>query len=179
MVRKATRFLRFVAEVEDPTTVVGLDVLKQTYSIVLLSNEDGLVESYTCSSDEATLAHQLTNRVSKSNTLSMSLIQPGSCLRRFWRRQVLLWRNKKLHARMLPVVISHENQWKYIIIQLVTDGALCLPGYSDGRKVHAGFKLSHLQRARLRNTRPSSPFGLHPHWDEGRVLHFRLEVGQQ
>ena len=32
--------------------------------------------------------------------------------------------------------------------------------------------------ARLRNTWPSSPFGLHPYWDEGRVLHFRLEVGR-
>ena len=34
------------------------------------------------------------------------------------------------------------------------------------------------KRARLRNTRPSSPFGLHPHRDEGRVLHFRLETVQ-
>ena len=25
----------------------------------------------------------------------------------------------------------------------------------------------------------SSPFRLHPHWDAGRVLHFRLEVGQK
>ena len=25
------------------------------------------------------------------------------------------------------------------------------------------------------NTRPSSPFGLRPHCDEGRVLHFSLE----
>ena len=28
------------------------------------------------------------------------------------------------------------------------------------------------------NTRPSSPLGLSPHCDEGRVLRFTLEVGQ-
>ena len=39
-------------------------------------------------------------------------------------------------------------------------------------------KKSDLQIARLRNTPPSSPFGLHPHWEEGRVLHFQLETGK-
>ena len=36
---------------------------------------------------------------------------------------------------------------------------------------------SDFQRVRLPDTRLSSQFGLHPHWDEGRVLYFRLEVG--
>ena len=41
----------------------------------------------------------------------------------------------------------------------------------------SGLRRADFHRARLRNTRPSSPFELHPHWDEGWVLHFRLEVG--
>lgn len=59
MVKKATRISRFVAAVEDQPVVVGLDVHKRTYSVALFSKEDGLVESYTCPSGEAALAHQL------------------------------------------------------------------------------------------------------------------------
>lgn len=40
--------------------VVGLDVHNKTYSVALSSKEGGLVESYTCPSGEAALAHQLT-----------------------------------------------------------------------------------------------------------------------
>lgn len=60
MVRKATRISRFVAAAEDQPVVVGLDVHKKTNSVALFSKEDGLVESYTCPSGEAALAHQLT-----------------------------------------------------------------------------------------------------------------------
>jgi transposase len=59
MVKKATRISQFVAAVEDQPVVVGLDVHKKTYSVALFAKENGLVESYTCPSSEAALAHQL------------------------------------------------------------------------------------------------------------------------
>ena len=49
---------------------------------------------------------------------------------------------KKFHVRILPVIVSQENQGKYMIMVLVVDSALCLLGYSNRRKMHAVFKLS-------------------------------------
>ena len=49
---------------------------------------------------------------------------------------------KKSHVQMLRIAINHENQGKYMIMVLVSDGASCLPGYSDRRKMHTVFKLS-------------------------------------
>jgi len=46
--------------VENQPVIVGRDVHKKTCSVALFSKDDGLVESYTCPSGEAELAHQLT-----------------------------------------------------------------------------------------------------------------------
>ncbi|MCE8007633.1 hypothetical protein [Aestuariivita sp.] len=60
MVKKAIHLSRFLAAVEDQPVVFGLDVHKKTYSGALFSKDDALVESDTCPSGEAELAHQPT-----------------------------------------------------------------------------------------------------------------------